>query len=62
MLVPFVCFPYLFDKPLAESSRDPLSSMDTTIQEDSGLGGVRPLAELCLLQRMIQCLLNDIKQ
>ena len=37
---------YLVDEPLAESSRDPLSGMDTTVQEDGGLGGASLLANL----------------
>lgn len=37
---------YLLNKPLAESRGDPLSSMDTTVQEDGGLSGAGLLTEL----------------
>lgn len=44
------CLPYLLDKPLAESGRDPLSSVDATVQEDSRLVGAGLLTELWLLK------------
>lgn len=45
-----MCLPYLLDKPLAESRRDPLSGMDSTVQEDSRLSGAGLLTDLRLLK------------
>ena len=37
---------YLLDEPLAESRRDPLPGVDSTVHEDGGLGGAGLLTEL----------------
>lgn len=57
---PARCLPYLVDKPLAESRRDPLSSVDTTIHEDGGLGGAGLIAELWLFKVIIKHLLGVV--
>lgn len=57
---PSRCHPYLLDKPLAESRRDPLPSVDAAVHKDGRLGRVGLGAELWLLKVIIKYLLDVI--
>lgn len=57
---PSSCLPYLLDKPLAESRRDPFSSVDTTVHEDGRLGGAGLFTELWLLKVITKHLFDSI--